>query len=691
MTSTMNTTKEHVNVNANGSEETMSKSKKKRMKRAKAKQRKEQQEENNANGLPHNSLNPLDVVRADIVKLGYELRFVDQAMDEMWTNQLDYSDKDTVLAYIEEKERNLRDAIGPNNATDADADNDASTDTDHNTDVFSEMNSNVRKNSSADADSPTPTEASSNPSMNLSSAAVSACALNESSAAIQGSSALENEGPSDHVNHDHGHGIEESPAGNQSPVSIPEQIQHGSSTNHNNTNNNDTDKKKPKGQGGKPLTLFAKLDIVAQSPNLTDGIIALTEWVVKAAAPTQIMELCSPNTNALRSIMKRIILSGDGKYTGQLLDLVGTILRTVGAPSKQLVSSAKALGVLLKRASDACLDDSLVTEDTKNGIAVSVSNHAVKIVGSVVKSLIQDSNASVYSSKDLEADMHQLLQGSISTSSKKSTEKNVMNLMEDRDKSKSVAEKYSALVQATIQESQGDASNSQSDSSKDADTLAKPLQETDVVKDMLGEEYESVATSKTKLATLKSREEEIATSNPERMELVNIISTYQAGKEKVATRVEQLRAELLKLEQEEKEFDQQIQESESKLLEMDGASSEEAKQVKQEMSIVSQKVEVEACVSQVAKQLCQFDSAMKAVLNLKADERDAKVENSEDSATSPGKVLSGYLKVMSFYFSSELSVLSYVKARAEKIETDTPILVSFYSLSGNALQKMIFR
>jgi len=246
--------------------------------------------------------------------------------------------------------------------------------------------------------------------------------------------------------------------------------------------------------------------------------------------------------------------------------------------------------------------------------------------------------------------------------------------MEDRDKSKSVAEKYSALVQATIQESQGDASNSQSDSSKDADTLAKPLQETDVVKDMLGEEYESVATSKTKLATLKSREEEIATSNPERMELVNSISTYQAGKEKVATRVEQLRAELLKLEQEEKEFDQHIQESESKLLEMDGASSEEAKLVRQEMTIVSQKVEVEACVSQVAKQLCEFDSAMKAVLNLKADERDAKVENSEDSATSPGKVLSGYLKVMSFYFSSELSVLSYVKARAEKIEADIPIL-----------------
>ena len=232
MASIMNATKAH--VNGNGNDETISKSKKKRMKRAKAKQRKEQQEENNANRLPHNSLNPLDVVRADLVKLGYELRFVDQAMDEMWTNELDYSDKDMVLAYIEEKERNLRDAIGPNNATEADVDADASTD--HNTELFSEMNSNVRKISSVDnADSPTPTEASSNPSMNLSATAVSACALNESSAAIQDSSVLESEVPSDD-----GHKTEESSAGNlaiQTPVSIPEQIQHGSNPNHNNANN----------------------------------------------------------------------------------------------------------------------------------------------------------------------------------------------------------------------------------------------------------------------------------------------------------------------------------------------------------------------------------------------------------------------------------------------------------------------
>jgi hypothetical protein len=41
----------------------------------------------------------------------------------------------------------------------------------------------------------------------------------------------------------------------------------------------------------KPLDLSAKLDIVANSEHLNDGIIALTEWVNKAASPSEVRNI----------------------------------------------------------------------------------------------------------------------------------------------------------------------------------------------------------------------------------------------------------------------------------------------------------------------------------------------------------------------------------------------------------------
>jgi hypothetical protein len=673
---------------------TMSKSKKKRMQRAKAKQRKEEEQQpgNGSIGMssiPANSLNPLDSIRSDLVKLGYELSYVDKAMDEMWTQQLDYSDMDSVLTFIQERDKrrsvdvlaSASTVSATSTATATALDDLEEYSTVPTTDSGLEQDGKIAE----DSGSPTPTENSSSRSTHRSTpngngngnASPTPCAVPLITTASTDADAEAQEYPLKHT----------SISTTQDPTATGTKL-----------------KKQTKGEQPltQPLSLSAKLDIVAQSQDLTDGIIALTEWVVKAATPPQIMELCECNdsntnknsntnnnadANALKTVIKRIILSGDRKYTGQLLDLIGTILRTVGAPSTQLVSSAKALGMLLKRTSEACADNT--TDQLKGAIANSVSEHAAKIVASVVKSMIQDSASVVhaYASKNVEADMHQLLQGASDKS--KNSGKSVVDLMANRDKSKSVSEKYSVLVEVSIQEQE-----SQADASKDADNastagaVATPLDESEVVKDMLGDNYHSVVTSKAKMMELKSREEQMNNSIPERVELLERRRLQNEEKERIGSRIQQLRAELLQLEQEEKEVMAKVEDSELKLEIMDGSFSEEAKQVREELEAVSQKVKVEACVSQVAQQLCEFDSAMKAVSNSQSQPKKAAGGNDDgesskgeegDIASKVGNALNCYLRVTSFYFSSELNVLSFLTARATNIEAEIPTLVSTHT------------
>ena len=93
---------EYIAIATMASQEPMTKSKKKRMKRAMAQKRKEDEERQQSQSNIFNTSNPLDVIRRDIVELGFELKVVDKAMDEMWTKHVEYSDLDAVLKYIQE-------------------------------------------------------------------------------------------------------------------------------------------------------------------------------------------------------------------------------------------------------------------------------------------------------------------------------------------------------------------------------------------------------------------------------------------------------------------------------------------------------------------------------------------------------------------------------------------------------------
>ena len=86
------------------SNETLSKSKKKRLKRLAAQKRREEEAQTllTTPYIPEDSLNPLDKLREKLTTQdGYELSLVDCAMDEMWNLGLEYGEYSEVKIFLE--------------------------------------------------------------------------------------------------------------------------------------------------------------------------------------------------------------------------------------------------------------------------------------------------------------------------------------------------------------------------------------------------------------------------------------------------------------------------------------------------------------------------------------------------------------------------------------------------------------
>ena len=224
----------------------MSKAKKKRVKRMKAKQRKEEEAKKASEPhIPDDSLNPHDMLRGRLVDIGYNLKVVDAAMDEMWDLQMDYSDFDSVFNFLQggggvPKQSQL--------IVEVDVDQEEEEDKQEQGDVGTEI---VLVSPS-----------------DISDASIGASASASASYSIQADESNANVTDMDTATSHHD--VTET-----APVQQQQQ----------------PDVRSKKNIRVKPLDLLAKLDIVANSENLNDGIIALTEWVNKAASPSEVRNI----------------------------------------------------------------------------------------------------------------------------------------------------------------------------------------------------------------------------------------------------------------------------------------------------------------------------------------------------------------------------------------------------------------
>ena len=649
------------------------------MKQKKSKQRKEEEDAK----LVTDALNPIDKMRVDLLKLGYDLKVVNAAMDEMWNLELDYTDFNSILNFLQAEDLTCAATSGA--ATSGDKDDIAVSTSVHGANDYADP-----IKSPPFVDLSVPIVKAKNQQEGISNAAGATTATTTTTTNIslgKDSSA----GSTHHQQQYHQQQQKAVLAANKASkkIILP-----------------------------KKINLSEKLDFVANSENLNDGIIALAEWVTKAASPTDIQELCSSTTtNALKTVIRRSISNSNSTSTsiqpthnnsttttGQLLDLVGSILRTIHSPSGLLMAIVKALGSLLRKASDAIAisainDNNYTNNAIQESIAQKVADRAVHQLSNIVDSVIHTSNSPKKVAEKLKGEI-EAMEIELATSSKTTTGTasantasiNIVELMNQRDRTKAIVYKYTNLIRLSLNSSPS-SNNTATATYAGFHMQNQNSNDHELMKEMLGNDYDSIVSSKKKLQELQSREQQTTSSITDRDQLVSMIHSLTTDKKRVQNRMEQLRKELHQLVEEEIALDDTLGLEQSKLDALEGSLSREmgmgqfngtggGSGQQSDIHFLSNNVKVEECVSAVAKDICEFVNAMDAVSSARngaaMDDSDnqngsALAVTGTEAVTGPN-TLGSLLTATSRYFASELKAVEYLKKRAAKIQAEVPTL-----------------
>jgi hypothetical protein len=238
----------------------LTKSQKKRMKRNLAKTRKAEEAAVRA-ATELDPFNAHDAMKIGLKNLGFELEEINKSIENMWNAGLDYSDINTVAAFIttsKEEPTLVHKVVDVESAPSF---------------VETSKSIDITKSTSKEESSKSVaiTKSSSEEEVRSMSSAVSSKEANHSAIPVTVTNVSNNN-------------VLESVF--EPPVSVvgsnsPPPSTVGESKASQNSETLNVEAKSP-------LSLKAKLEIVATNDDLTDAIVALTEWVVKAARPDEV-------------------------------------------------------------------------------------------------------------------------------------------------------------------------------------------------------------------------------------------------------------------------------------------------------------------------------------------------------------------------------------------------------------------
>lgn len=323
------------------------------------------------------------------------------------------------------------------------------------------------------------------------------------------------------------------------------------------------------------------------------------------------------------------------------------------------------------------VDTSSSSSCLNENIAKTVAEQVVTGVGAVVEEMILKSQSMTSVMSRLEGDIRQLEADmrSSALANGNGNAKTIVDIMMKRDKCKSVAEKYSSMVQVSLDQS--------SNSKKSAVDLtngsshAKKIGVENVMKDMLGDQYQNIVSSREKMTELKDRENQSSAVVSERDAVRTNIESMLKEQKRISSRKEQLLAELAKLEKEEKAVQSEVQTLQEKLTTVEGSLSKEAKEVSMQLDEIKENVKVEEFVKAVAQQVSDFADAMESITRdstQQAVNGNGNGTAKEIESASVGNTLASLLTATSRYFSSESSMIAFLRKRAAGIQEKIPSL-----------------
>lgn len=345
-------------------------------------------------------------------------------------------------------------------------------------------------------------------------------------------------------------------------------------------------------------------------------------------------------------------MTSSSNSTGQLLDLIGSILRNIHVPSTQLVTSVKALGSLWMQSKSI---SSQVQEHFKNNMIQSVVSHSINRIHAMVHSFSRQGSTQINVSK-VKEEIHKM---EMELQKIKTTDKNMLDLMMQRDACKSLTEKYDLLLNM---------------SGTDTTIVKSPLRSKVTVESTLKEllstdQLVNIANAKRNLEKLKLVQNSTLSNTPERSALVSQISLMEDRQLTIASTIKSLTLELNKMKMEQSLLEQDLNQKNIQLKELDGSLSNSQKEINAQMDESKQWMELESSLQGFCNQIVEFDEIMQDVGSVSKQEKVGSGTSSETSVS-----LVQLLHASNKYFQSELETIEYLKARADAITTKIPTI-----------------
>lgn len=583
----------------------LSKSKKKRNKRNEAKARRQAEVEKQvaSDVIVDKSLNPYDKLRANLVALGLQLKDIDQALEEMWNLQLQYDEVDAVLNFIHEKDTVKARAV-------------TST---------SDQVSSVTKESIVAVINPLSTNIQQDPTPSIENCVDSVCykdGMEEISdlALSQGASASLRK-------------------------IIPEAHDDRVIKTVSNINSLSV---------SRPLSMTSKLDLVANHDDLSDSVVALTEWVVKAAKFSKVKELCAGRTTKAFPIVIRRSIIEPTNVIGQIIGLIISILRISGVPSSSLALLARALDVLLSQARSAVSSDESIRENISEAVVETVVSNTAKMVG-YCNSFTEEEMLSI---RCLEEEIDKITSSEISNLG-------VVELMSRRECSKDAAEKYSSVIDTML--------HTTFTINKQTVNVEETMDESNILRLILGHRYDDTVSSRAQYNSIKSQLNEMnSTCSAQKESLTSTVTSCKFDRNNIAKRIEKLQTQMDRLNIEDGMLEEKIRGAEEKLALLEDSLTDEVRDLEAKLNDKCQLLKLDNVAVNMMGTLNKFEETLRKI-TVDYSHHFNESSNANIYILIPDK-MDIYLSCMKNYFQAETEMFEFLNKRALSMEEELPSL-----------------
>ncbi|CAJ1934852.1 unnamed protein product [Cylindrotheca closterium] len=423
----------------------------------------------------------------------------------------------------------------------------------------------------------------------------------------------------------------------------------------------------PKRNNGKSKSnlnsMAARLDLVAGFDNLADAIFAMTEWIIKAAKPNELEELCaSVSTVALSKIIRRSITeSSSAQFESTILPgmvrLLENLLQKCGMPASD--NNSNSFPSILQQARTVYQ----MKKTGSEGIPQRVAEFMVARMYVILKESRISNAKNVDSTKLFHNNNNNKAPATTANGKGGIAKKGFAAMYSERETHRIVAKQFGAAALASCRAIVA-ASNGSNGSN--AQAAAEAAAKTDIFSAIVDDDTNAAFHQHEFMYTeLKAQVNDEENKEGNHQALVGLRSEFemvQTERNLLATQIEELQKSIAKLEAQDQELVHKQFKIQEEMDDKKGQQSDETKKLNQALQEASVQLQSDEYVRSLVDLLKDFDDAL-------AERSVQAISQGASPQENASKAMDFYLTRAKNYFQSEASLFQLLQKRIVNNQT----------------------